>query len=375
MKHPSHSFRNIALLFAASGISILAVATLVFYAGAATTPAPPVITVTVSTTTPAITSLKLGVTNQTVLSFTLTGDPKVDTKVNDITVDFFIKKLDKISHLGIVRQFMLYEGDKVKSKGVIYALSSGDAVKKVGIAENGYAHFYNLGFVIPKGTSRTLTLKGTLSASAGNSFSGVQIRPRLVNGYSTDNLPAIVTAATPSSTAAIVKGDFSATSPTVTLTGYESMVYAFAAADSPSGLGVQGYGQPIARFILSSDMNPGGAPNSIVSGLTFSVNSTFVPIGKNSVLSVYKGLVASSANLLGTIPFVAGMKSGTVTFVKPVYIDFATNQSFTVTADTVGAKMGSTISIGLTGINWSDGVSQSIPFAVGLPLAGKSITF
>jgi len=167
------------------------------------------------------------------------------------------------------------------------------------------------------------------------------------------------------------------TTPTPEPVVYKTSITVTKRFDSPSGLSIPGSGTVIGKFIIHNDLNA-TSQSAIIKNVGISLSGSLAKMDGRK-LYVYKDSVSSS-NLLASYTYPDGsneMSSPAISEHDFTDINVIENkdQTFLITLDTLGSVEGNSVTVSVSSITWSDGTTDLISEAEGLPLALGTLTY
>lgn len=344
------------------------------------------LTITAGADTPSAQQLVMGSTDVALATFKLEADAAEKINISEITVS------DNVSSAatGTLKNLKLYvDGVQIGGPaGVNFSDTN---------ASTTYTHavFTGLSLVIPRSSSKTVTVRGDVTVADYGALSA-----------STHRLAILANKDSTSDEAVNAKGDSSGTSltgaaldysssPDADLTGGQMTVYRTKltvayASDTPSGVVLSGSTDQIVAKINISNSSNAAEQQAFVKYMNFTISSlgTSKPAATARTLKVYKDSI-STANLVATTTFCAAcntnysdtrITNGTSNATN--FIDTEINQGatklFIVTLDTNDADTATdSISIGMaaTGLGWRDlSTGSDITASDSLPLLTKTLS-
>ncbi len=331
------------------------------------------LTVTTGADTPIAQQLVMGSTDVALATFKLEADAAEDIIISDITVS------DQVSSgaTGTLKNLKLYvDGVQV---GQTVQLSGTDSTSTY-----ANANFSGLNLVIPRNSSKTLTVRADVTsyddgASAGSTH---KIALLVNKGGGSESIIAKGASSGASITGATL--DYG-TSPDAdqtanTMTVYATKVSVAFASDSPSGAAGPAAGAVVMKVVVSNSSNVGNY-SATVKLMNFAMNSVGFGTTNTKALTIYKDSIASG-NQVATTNYPAGGQVGNSAIEDANFTDVeiaaGSSKTFIVTLDTSEAGATDSLSVGMSqgDLEWRDSkVTNNITTVDSLPLLSKTLTY
>lgn len=312
---------------------------------------------------------------------------------------------------GTVKNVRLIDEAGVQVGAAVSAFS--DVVAGTSSPTTTYSHatFSNLSLQIPKGISKTLSVKVdfTTYEGAGLSTTGQTVVPVILQIYtgSSGNNPITATGASSGTSLTSIISTDGATRPTgglaislsntggaayaATTTLYRTKLTTAWSGDAPSGSSSPSSAQTIGKFVITNLANA-GTYTATVMVVNFNFSSTISPNADQAIsqaVIVYKDSLSTTA--LATTYWTLDGTSSTADPVVPtgntryteagftnVEVASGASKTFYVTMDTTAAASTENLSIRIPAdfVEWHDGVSTSSTLmGQDLPLTYKTFTY
>lgn len=331
------------------------------------------LTVTVGADTPVAQQLVMGSTDVALATFKLEADAAEDIQVTDITVSSQIGN----NATGTIKNLKLYVDGQQIGQTVQFSATS---------ATSTYANatFSGLNLVIPRNSSKIITVRGDVTTyNEGAVSGGTHKFALLVNtGGGNESITAKGVSSGASITGAALDYGTSSDADQVanTMTVYATKISVAWASDTPSGTVLAGQaGQIVAKIVVSNTSNVGNYA-ATVKLMNFTVSSVGLNNATAVNLDVYKDSV-TTANKVATTSWLANQALGNTAITDGNFTDVevsaGSSRTFIVTMDTQRADSATdSISIGVAqgGVTWSDSKSASITSVDSLPLIPKTLS-
>lgn len=335
--------------------------------------------VEVSGDTPTAEVLPMGSTEQTVAQFKFTANASEDIRITDLTFSSDVTN----SATGTLRNIKLYDG--TTQIGTAVNFGSGTTTT------HANAVFTNLNWVVPKDTSKELTVKADVTTYNDAPVTGGSHTFHLLvdKGSGSESVVARGVSSGVAVTGATLDyfapgGSTDADVQANTMTIYKTELSVAFADDSPSGSSVGSDDQIVAKINITNAANA-GSYTATIEALNFAISQTGISNNAGSSdrqLKVYKDSI-SSGNLLLTTQWES---DGQENFGDTKILDAdmtdatiaaGTTKLFIVTMDTQDAGSDDKLSISMsTGdVEWGDSTTSTITAVDSLPLTPKTLTY
>ncbi len=320
----------------------------------------------------------LGQVNQSIFKFNATASTAEDVKLDTVSVTFKFQGQIKGNPAGAVKFVRMFDGNK-QIGTVASVLTTSNTIEP----NTGYATISGLELLIPKGTSKTVSV--VVDWAASDVYSGTEVTAYIANDFAQKSGSAVGAYAVKGGAlkiSGISSGWGKNTPMSNAATLYATKISVAHAENAPSGASSKGSEQVVARYIISNTANVNNQAAIIESMKPSIASSIKIPVGMVRMAKIYKGDKLMNANLF----MAGGYKGSSFTLASPfenvlselfIMIEAGTFQSFTMTLNTVDASANDTVIAGFEqgGIMWSDGVTKGISSVKGLPLTGKKLMY
>ena len=314
------------------------------------------LTITTSPDTPDAQQLVLGSTGVTLARFKLTANTSEDVLLKELVISHQASSSGYFgSYFGSLKNPKIYSGNTLLASAPAFSIKN----------NNWMSEKFNLNLLVKALADATLTVKADITAyTDGGTPSTHQIV--LVSG--TSAVPT-VGAAVGAKTGLPIKIGHNATGNCMTLV--RSKLTLAHAADSPSGAAVPSSEQVIAKFVATNSSNVGNYSVQL-DKLTFDFNSKGTTLSMKNTVRIYKDSISNNNIVMKWAYLPVSISFN----INPIPISAGTSRTLIVTLDTANAMIspGATLSVGVNGATWNDGVGGYNTIDT-LPIAGKTLIY
>ena len=333
------------------------------------------LTITLDSDTALAQQMLMGSTGVSLAKFKFAADATEDINISKLVVNDIVTS----AGTGTIMNLKLMDGTTQVGQTVNFTGSYGTTT---------YAVFDGINLVIPKNSSKVLSITADINSYDNGGISGSGQTLAILTTFDGTNEP--VTAVGSSSGQSITgayldinsttDGDVNANQMGV----YRSLISVAWASDTPSGSAVGGAGYTVAKVNVTNATNV-GSYSATLKSLNFAISQTGISLTGSKTLKIYKDSI-SSGNLMATTQWVgtgtenfgnttmapAGFNSG-----NGVEISSGATKTFIITMDTEDAGTNDRLSIYVdsTDVVWTDGVTTIINAVNTLPLTPKTLTY
>jgi hypothetical protein len=358
--------------------------------------------VTVAADSPIAGQLAMGETEVTMAKFRLSASSTEAARITQLSVSDDMSNYYVDDSTGALRNIRLYDGSTLL----------GTVSSFVSVASNtAYATFTALNLEVPKGGSKTLTVKADVTPYDGFSITSTRHRMVIKVDYLEKN-GANFGSITDTDNTIQAWGLDSGTQLTGEYLNYgnlgnsehdaianpfdifKSKISVAKASDAPSGVHAASSQDTVAKFTISN-VSPGGY-SARIKALSLDINASGFSIQSDvdTLLEVYKSSVYSTANRLATSDYTTGNACAFENPFDQVWSDAeftdldiaaGTSQSIWVVLNTTSAALDSsdteTLSVGFAAgyITWDedadDSTTDSYTDVPSTPLTGNTLTY